>query len=442
MIPTVAIVGRPNVGKSTLFNRLTRSRQAIVDNLPGVTRDRLFGEVTHEGRRFTVVDTGGFNPAADEDFSSAVHGQIEIAMTEADVVVMLFDAKEGLNPGDAEVVDRLRRFGGPVIYAANKIDGPEQEHMVHEFWALGVKEILPLSSAHGLGVKALIEAIAEVLPEPTGDELDEPAGIRVAILGRPNVGKSSLVNKLLGEERVVVSPQAGTTRDTVDTEFDFEGRRYTLMDTAGLRRKSRIKGRLERYSTIRAVNAIERCHVGLLMVDATEEVADQDMRIGRLIATRGRGCVIAVNKWDLVEGDEADRAELLDEVRYRLRFLDYAPMTTTSALTGKRLTRLLPLAASVYDQFNIRVNTGTLNRILERAVNDHPAGFHRGRPIKFTYVNQSVTRPPTFIVFTNAAGSVRDSYVRYLERRFREELGLDLTPIRFIFKARSKRRRS
>ncbi|MBU0515223.1 MAG: ribosome biogenesis GTPase Der, partial [Proteobacteria bacterium] len=282
MSPVVAIVGRPNVGKSTLFNRLTRSRQAIVDDLPGVTRDRLFGEVRHAGRRFTVVDTGGFAPAGDEDFSDAVHAQIELAVEAADAVVCLLDGRAGLIPDDQEVVNRLRRFAGPVLYAVNKVDGPEQEWRVDDFWRLGVDDLVGVSAAHGYGVREVLRFLTENLPEerPEDDE-EEPARIRVAVVGRPNVGKSSLVNRLLGEERVVVSPRAGTTRDTVDTDFDFGEHRFTLMDTAGLRRKSRVDGRIERYSTIRAINAIERCHVAVLMVDGTEEVADQDLRIGR-----------------------------------------------------------------------------------------------------------------------------------------------------------------
>ncbi|MBU1740348.1 MAG: ribosome biogenesis GTPase Der [Proteobacteria bacterium] len=438
MSPVVAIVGRPNVGKSTLFNRLTRSRQDIVDDLPGVTRDRLFGEVRHAGRRFTVVDTGGFAPAGDEDFSDAVHAQIELAVEAADAVVCLLDGRAGLIPDDQEVVNRLRRFAGPVLYAVNKVDGPEQEWRVDDFWRLGVDDLVGVSAAHGYGVREVLRFLTENLPEerPEDDE-EEPARIRVAIVGRPNVGKSSLVNQLVGAPRMVVSEVPGTTRDTADTDVEHDGVAYTLMDTAGLRRRSKVSQRLERFSVIRAVKALDRCHVAVLLIDPTAEVAEQDQRIGRFISERGRGCVIAVNKWDLVEGDEAARSRLLDEVRYRLRWLSYAPLVTMSALTGKRVHRLLPQVAGVYGQFNSRTTTGVLNRILHRAAAEHPAGLVRGRTIKFTYINQSVTRPPTFVVFTNFPDKIRADYKRYLERRLREELGLDLTPIRIIFKARS-----
>ncbi len=441
MSAMVAIVGRPNVGKSTLFNRLTRSRQAIVDDLPGVTRDRLFGRVKHAGRTYTVVDTGGFAPAADEDFTEAIHAQIELAVAEADAVICLFDGRAGLLPDDYQIVDRLRRFGGPVMYAVNKVDGPEQEWRLDDFWALGVAELFGLSAAHGYGVREIFGFLSANLPPEKGEtDQGEPDRIRVAVVGRPNVGKSSLVNQLLGAPRMVVSEVPGTTRDTADTNLDVEGAAFTLMDTAGLRRKARVGPGIERFSVLRAVKALDRCHVAVLMIDATTGVAEQDQRIGQLISDRGRACVIAVNKWDLAVGDDAQRREFLDEVRYRLGWLSHAPLLTMSALTGKRVGRLLPQVAAVYEQFNSRTTTGVLNRVLQKAVADHPAGLVAGRTIKFTYANQSVTRPPTFIVFTNFAGKIRDDYRRYLERRFREELGLDLTPLRLVFKARSKPR--
>jgi GTP-binding protein len=435
----VAIVGRPNVGKSTLFNRLTRSRQAIVDDLPGVTRDRLFGQVKHAGRRFTVVDTGGFAPAADEDFADAVHAQIELAVEEADAVVCLLDGRAGLVPDDQEVINRLRRFAGPVLYVVNKVDGPEQEWRLDDFWRLGVDDLVGVSAAHGYGVREVLRFLVENLPEKRAEaDEEEPDRIRVAVVGRPNAGKSSLINRLVGAPRMVVSQVPGTTRDATDTDLEFDGTAYTLIDTAGLRRRAKVGKGIERFSVLRAVKGLDRCHVAVLMIDATTGVAEQDQRIGQLISDRGRACVIAVNKWDLAAGDEARRKEFLDEVRYRLGWLGHAPLMTMSALTGKRVHRLLPQVADIFEQFNSRTTTGVLNRILQRAVNDHPAGLVRGRTIKFTYVNQSVTRPPTFIVFTNFAGKIRDDYRRYLERRFREELKLDLTPLRIVFKARSK----
>ncbi|MEJ5348030.1 MAG: ribosome biogenesis GTPase Der [Desulfosoma sp.] len=436
----VAIVGRPNVGKSTLFNRLCRKRQALVDDLPGVTRDRLSAPVEYAGRRFLLMDTGGFTDPDTGTFAEAMRRQVFLALEEADAVIFLADARTGLHPDDRALVDLLRKSSKPVFYAVNKVDGREQEPHVAEFYALGVEKIYPLSAAHGLGVSDLMDDVTACLPPAWEDDAqDENPEIRVAVVGRPNTGKSTLVNALLGEERVIVSPVPGTTRDAVDTPLETQGRRFLLIDTAGIRRKGRTREKLEKLSVVKALESIDRCHVVVLMVDAVEGVTDQDLHVGGYVQERGRGCLIALNKWDAAPKDPKWIRRFLEDVRDRFRFLPFAPILTLSALEKKRVSRVLPLVTEIFDQFNKRVTTGMVNRVLSGITAKHEPPTVSGRRLKFFYATQASTRPPTFVIFCNEPEKIHFSYERYLTNQFREAFGMDKTPVRLIFRERSRR---
>ncbi len=436
----VAIVGRPNVGKSTLFNRLCRKRQALVDDQPGVTRDRLSAPVEYAGRRFLLMDTGGFTDPDTGTFAEAMRRQVFLALEEADAVIFLADARTGLHPDDRALVDLLRKSSKPVFYAVNKVDGREQELHVAEFYALGVEKIYPVSAAHGLGVYDLMDDVTASLPPAWEDDMqDENPEIRVAVVGRPNTGKSTLVNALLGEERVIVSPVPGTTRDAVDTPLEIQGRRFLLIDTAGIRRKGRTREKLEKLSVVKALESIDRSHVVVLMVDAVEGVTDQDLHVGGYVQERGRGCLIALNKWDAVPKDPKWLRRFLEDVRDRFRFLPFAPILTLSALEKKRVSRVLPLVTEIFDQFNKRVTTGMVNRVLAGVTAKHEPPLVSGRRLKFFYATQASTRPPTFVIFCNEPEKIHFSYERFLTNQFREAFGMDKTPVRLVFRERSRR---
>lgn len=437
----VAVVGRPNVGKSTLFNRLTKTRQALVDDMPGVTRDRLYGRVYVDGREFTLVDTGGFDPPADQPFAAEVHSQIQLALDEADVVLFLADGRAGLNPQDHEVVQRLRRTAKPVLFAVNKIDSPQMTDAAAEFYALGVDHLSFISAAHGLGVGDLVDEIVALLPpdeDAVGDE--EPPEIRVALIGRPNVGKSSLINRLVGGDRVVVSEVPGTTRDAVDTPLVVGGRRYLLIDTAGVRRPGRVGRGLERAMVFRSLRAIERAHVAAVVLDAAEGAADQDLRLVGQALDANRAVIAVLNKWDLVSGDPAAGERVRRSLSESLKFAPWAPILTTSAASGKGVGKLLPLVAQLYDEFNRRVSTGQLNKALEEITGHHPPPFIKGRRLKFYYASQVAVRPPTVVIMVNNPKGVHFSYQRYLNNELRSVLGLTMSPLRLIFRERSGRR--
>ncbi|WP_448381845.1 ribosome biogenesis GTPase Der [Desulfosoma sp.] len=437
----VAIVGRPNVGKSTLFNRICRTRHALVDDRPGVTRDRLSAPAEYADRRFIVMDTGGFTDPDAGTFAEETRRQVLLALEEADAVIFLADARTGLHPGDRELVDLLRMSQKPVFYAVNKVDGREQSVHVAEFYALGVEKIYPVSAAHGLGVADLLDAVTAALPAAwKDDEAEENPQIRVAVVGRPNTGKSTLVNALLGEERVIVSPIPGTTRDAVDTPVEALGRRFLLIDTAGIRRKGRTREKLEKLSVVKALESIDRSHVVVLMVDATEGVTDQDLHVGGYVQERGRGCLIAVNKWDAVPKDPKRLRLFLEDVRDRFRFLPHAPILTLSALQKKRVSRVFPMVLDIFDQFNKRVSTGAVNRALLNVTAKHDPPMVSGRRLKFYYATQASTRPPTFVVFCNDPEKVHFSYERFLVNQFREAFGMDKTPVRLVFRERSRRK--
>ena len=440
MSQVVAIVGRPNVGKSTLFNRLVQRRIAIVQDEPGVTRDRLYADVEWRGRRFQLVDTGGLLPDAEEAFAAAVAQQVDAAIREAAVVVLVVDAREGPTPVDEAIADRLRRAGKPVLVAANKVDHGELLPLAHAFHHLGLGEPIAVSAEHGLGTGDLLDAVVERLPEPegeptgeeTGDEAEE--GIRVVILGRPNVGKSSLLNRILGDERVIVSEVPGTTRDAVDAVWESEEGRFVFIDTAGLRRRSRVREPVEFYSTVRARRALERADVALVLFDATELLTEQDRRIVGLAEEAGRALLLAVNKWDLVDADDKTADAVRSLIRHRLPQVDFAPVTFISALTGRGVGRLPALIRSVYEAYRREIAPGPLNRVIQEAVDRYHPPAVKGRRLRIRYATQVRTGPPTFLIFVNDPRLLVESYRRYLENRLREAFPLEGTPIRLVFR--------
>ena len=438
----IAIVGRPNVGKSTLFNRITRSRQALVDDLPGVTRDRNYASATWDEKSFTVVDTGGFISKDGALFDHATREQIFHALEEADILLFVGDGKTGLHPEDSALFNSLRRTSKPIFFSVNKIDGPEQRGNLTDFYALGVQDIYPISSAHGFGVGDLLSDMVELIPESPGleeGEEDEVSEIRISVLGRPNVGKSTLVNRILGAPRVIVSPIPGTTRDAVDTPFERNDQKYLLIDTAGIRKKGKTWDKLEKISIIKALQSIDKSHVCILLIDASESVADQDLHIAGYIQERYRACIVGVNKWDEFSPDPKTRKNFLEDLKWRFRFMPFAPVLTFSALTGKGVQKLIPTVRAVFGQYSSRVSTGILNRGIQDAVSAHEPPIVRGRRLKFFYGTQAGTRPPMFVLFCNYPDGIHFSYERFLLNRFRETFGLDKTPIRLVFRGRKQR---
>lgn len=437
MLPVVAIVGRPNVGKSTLFNRLLGKRKAIVEDFPGVTRDRHYAEVTRFDRPFLLIDTGGFEPVSDDRLLIQMREQSQVAVEEADIIFFLMDVKDGLTASDIEVANMLRCVDKPVFYLINKVDGEKQEMATNEFYALGIEKLYSLSAEHGRGIGELLDDLEELLP-PAEDKSEQEDEVRLAVIGRPNVGKSSLVNRLLGYERVVANPTSGTTRDSIDTPFMHADKRYVLIDTAGIRRKGKISQTLEKYSAVNALKAMDRAHVVLMVIDAEEGVTDQDLAVAGYAFEKGRALVLVVNKWDLPEKDEKTMGNFLAEVRRRYKYLPFAPVAFVSALTSQRVAKIMPLVAEVFAEFNTRITTGQLNKGLEAIVQKNPPSMVRGQRIKFYYAAQSAVRPPSFVLFTNRPDDVHFSYQRYLTNSFRETFGFDRVPIRIQFKGRGK----
>ncbi|MHC1726164.1 MAG: ribosome biogenesis GTPase Der [Syntrophobacteraceae bacterium] len=441
----IAIVGRPNVGKSTLFNRISKSRQALVDDLPGVTRDRNYARATWDEKNFTLVDTGGFISKDESLFDLPTREQIQHALQEADILLFVADGKTGLHPEDSILFDMLRRTSKPLFFAVNKIDGPEQESLTSDFYSLGVETLYPVSSAHGFGVGDLLSEMVELIPEPVALETDaeaeeaEVSEIRVSILGRPNVGKSTLVNRILGAPRVIVSPVPGTTRDAVDTLFERSGQKYLLIDTAGIRRKGKTSEKLEKISIIKALNSIDKSHVCVLLIDASEGIADQDLHIAGYIQERYRGLVVGVNKWDTLEEDAKAKKNFLEDLKYRFRSMPFAPILPFSALSGKGVQKVIPTIRDVFEQYSRRITTGVLNRGLQDAVHTHEPPVVKGRRLKFFYATQAGTRPPMFVIFCNNPESIHFSYERFLINQFREGFKLDKTPIRLVFRGRQQR---
>ena len=444
MKPLIAIIGRPNVGKSTLFNRLSEGKKAIAIDQPGATRDRNYAEASWNGRPFTVVDTGGFEPVSTEKILMQMREQTRLAMEQADIIVFLMDGKDGLTPSDEEIVRLLRSYRKPVYYAVNKIDGPRHDENVYEFYRLGVEPIHTISAEHGRGVDELMNAVTADIPVAEPEDEKVPGGeeepIRIAVVGRPNVGKSSLVNRILGYERTIVNPLPGTTRDAIDTPFEREGRRYVLIDTAGIRRKSRISQNLEKYSVIEALRTLDRCDIALVLIDGEEGVTEQDARIAGLALEKGVACILVVNKWDLVEKDNSTVGVYVNRLREELKFVQFAPIAFVSALTGQRLGRIFELVEAVWAEYTRRIATADLNAQLERYIAENPVPLYRNRPNKIVYATQPRVKPPTFVFFVREPRAIHFSYERYLTNRIREGLGFESVPIRLIFRKRRRDR--
>ena len=435
--PLVAIIGRANVGKSTLFNRLTRSSQALVANIPGVTRDRHYGALAWDDHHVWLVDTGGL-VGGETDLAGLVRRQAEAAVGEADVILLVVDGREGPQEGDAEVVDYVRRTAKPILLVVNKIDHPGLEAQLPEFYRFGLDPLYPVSATHGLGLGGLLEALAGALPAPRESSAQIP-GIRVAILGRPNVGKSSLINHFLGEERLLVSPTPGTTRDAIDSPLCWDGVDYVLVDTAGLRRPSHVEAGLERQMVLKTIKALSRAEVAVLMLDAVEGLTGQDLRIIGLIEDQSKDCLVLVNKWDLVRHDTPKARTILNKVTSGLEFMAYAPVLPVSVITDYNLKRMFPLIAEIHAQSGVRVGTGELNRILKEITGRVPPPRYRGRPLKFFYLTQPEIHPPTFVAFVNQPDGVPDHYRRYMVKQLRGKLGLSYAPLRLILKGRQRR---
>ena len=453
--PLLALVGRPNVGKSTLFNRLAGRRAAIVEDAPGVTRDRNYADLDWDGRALTVVDTGGFEPESKDHLVAQVRRQAQLAVDEASAVVLLVDGRVGLTSVDRSVADLLRRAGKPLFLAVNKVDSAraEAEAPLSEFYRLGFGELHAISAEHGRGVSDLMDALVEKLglpPSPSpgaeeeGDEVleaDRPRGdIRLAIVGRPNVGKSTLVNALLGTERFVVSEVPGTTRDSIDSTLVYRNRRFVVTDTAGIRRKRSIAQAVEAYSVVRALKAIDRAEVVACLVDALEAGVEQDARLLALVAEKGKALVLVVNKWDLAEREGATEDWYRGELRKRMPFVSFAPFAFVSAREGRGVRRVLDLAARLVDQHRARFPTPQLNELLERIQAEHPAPLSRGHPVKLYYIAQVAYAPPTFVIQCNRPEAIGDGYRRYVENRIREAFGLEV-PMRLAFRERKRGKR-
>ncbi|HET6922555.1 MAG TPA: ribosome biogenesis GTPase Der [Anaeromyxobacteraceae bacterium] len=442
--PIVALVGRPNVGKSTLFNRLAGRRAAIVEDVPGVTRDRNYADMEWDGRALSVVDTGGFEPDSADRLMQQVRDQARLAVDEAQAVVLVVDGREGLTEVDRAMADLLRRSGKPLLVAANKLDGAgaEAEAPLAEFHQLGFGEVHPVSAEHGRGVGDLLDAVVAALRLPRVPEPPAPGGapagdVRLAIVGRPNVGKSTLVNALLREERFVVSEVPGTTRDAIDTLLEWKGRRFVVTDTAGIRRKRSIAQTVERYSVVRAMRAIDEAEVVACLLDAGEAGVEQDARLLGLVAEKGRALLVVVNKWDLAEAAGATRDWYRKELHRRLPFVSFAPMLFLSARTGKGVEKLLATASRLSGQYRARFPTHALNELLVAVQEAHPAPLARGRPVKLYYVAQAGHAPPTFVIHCSRPEAISESYRRFVENRFREAFQLEV-PMRLVFKERRR----
>ena len=436
--PIVAVVGRPNVGKSTLFNKIAGQRISIVQDTPGVTRDRIYADVEWLGNYFTLVDTGGMDPGAENIILKQILNQAEIAIETADVIIFVTDVKQGVTDEDAKVADILRRTRKPVILAVNKVDNMRTENLdVYEFYSLGMGDPITVSAGQMLGLGDLLDEVISKFPEGTAEEEDDDK-IRVAIIGKPNVGKSSLINKILGEERLIVSNIPGTTRDAIDTEITIDGTDFVFIDTAGMRRKSKIKEDIERFSIIRAVAAVERCDVAVLVVDANEGVTDQDTKIAGIAHERGKGAVIAINKWDSIEKDDKTMNKFLKDIDTELSYMSYAPKVFISAKTGQRIPRMIELIKASRENNNLRISTGVLNDVLIEAMAMQQPPSDKGRQLRIYYITQASVKPPTFVLFVNDRTLMHFSYRRYIENQLREAFGFTGTPIHFVVRERKE----
>ena len=439
--PIVAVVGRPNVGKSTLFNALAGENISIVKDTPGITRDRIYADVTWLDKEFTLIDTGGIEPDSKDVILSQMRSQAQIAMDTADVIIFLVDVRQGLVDADAKVADMLRRSHRPVVLVVNKVDSFDRLMPdVYEFYNLGIGDPHPISAVNRLGLGDMLEEVVSHFPESAGEEVDDERP-RIAIVGKPNVGKSSLINKLLGEDRLIVSDIAGTTRDAVDTEVRYNGREYIFIDTAGLRRKNKIKEDLERYMIVRTVSAVERADIVVLVIDAVEGVTEQDAKIAGIAHDRGKAVIVAVNKWDAVEKDDKTIYRVTEKVRATLSYMPYAEILFISAVTGQRLPKLFETIDMVSENHAMRVATGVLNEIMAEAVVMQQPPADKGKRLKLYYITQVSVKPPTFVIFVNDKELMHFSYTRYIENQIRETFGFRGTPLRFIIRERNEKER-
>ncbi len=436
--PIVAIVGRPNVGKSTLFNKIAGRRIAIVEDTPGVTRDRIYADAQWCGKDFTMVDTGGIEPASNDNILAQMRSQAEIAIETANVIVLVVNVHDGLTGTDAAVASMLQKSGKPVVLACNKCDSPGEPPMqLYEFYNLGIGDPIPVSAIHGMGTGDLLDLVIAEFPENMENEEDD--SLKIAIVGKPNAGKSSLVNKILGQERVIVSPIAGTTRDSIDTVYEKDGKKYTLIDTAGMRKRGKIGEDIERYSVIRALNAIERADVVLIMIDGSEGISEQDTKIAGYAHDNGKASIIAVNKWDAVEKDDKSQNKFRDDINNMLSFMTYAPIMFISAKTGQRVNRLFEMFEYVSNQSNMRVSTGALNDCINEATAKTQPPSDKGKRLKIFYATQASVNPPTFVLFVNNRELFHFSYLRYIENQIRTTFGFEGTPLKFIIREREEK---
>jgi GTP-binding protein len=436
--PIVAIVGRPNVGKSTLFNYIGKKRLSIVEDTPGVTRDRIYLDAEWLGRQFTMIDTGGIEFTQGDVITTSMRHQAQLAIDEADVILFMTDGKAGISPADEEVAAILRNAKKPVLLVVNKLDSQKAMHDIYDFYTLGLGDPIPVSAANALNIGDLLDELVARMPkESSADE--ETDQIRIAVIGRPNVGKSSLVNALIGEERVIVSDIPGTTRDAIDTHFTKDGQDFILIDTAGMRRKAKVEQPIERYSVIRSLRAIDRADVVLMVIDAVDGVTEQDKKIAGYAHDGGRGCIIVVNKWDLIEKDSKTSLRFTETIRDELGFLQYAPVLFTSALTKQRVNRVAELVKYVADQHAMRISTSVLNQVINDAVGMTPAPSVKGKRLKIYYATQADVKPPRIVLFVNDAEIMHFSYLRYLENKLREAFGFEGTPLKLVVRNRKEK---
>lgn len=438
MKPIVAIVGRPNVGKSTLFNRLTRSKMAIVEDYPGVTRDRLYQDAEWNDRKFTLIDTGGIEVKSDDTILAQVRTQAQIAMEEADVIIFMCDIKAGVTNEDMEIAQMLRRTKKDVILAVNKVEDFNRLEDLYEFYTLGLDEPYPISASHGMNTGDLLDRLMEMIDKYDAEEY-EPDVIKIAVVGRPNVGKSSLTNAILGQERAIVSNIPGTTRDAIDTPFERNGQQYVIIDTAGMRRKSKVaETTTERYSVIRSLRAVDRADAVLMVINAEEGLIEQDKKIVGYAHEQGKAIILVVNKWDLIEKDDKTASTMEKEIRSELLFLQYAPMIFVSAMTKQRVHKLIDMINFGVEQNNLRISTSVLNEVIRDAMQLNPPPSDKGKRLKIYYATQSGVRPPTFVLFVNEPEIMHFSYERFLENKIRENFGFEGTPIKIVVRKRSE----
>ena len=436
----IAIVGRPNVGKSTLFNRLTTARTAIEEKVPGVTRDRLYGVTEWCGRSMVIIDTGGVTFGRDDQISTMVRNQVNLAVDEAHVIIFLLDGKEGLTALDEEISAMLRRSGKPVIPVVNKIDYHEMDPVKYNFYALGFGDPFSVSASHGRGTGELLDRICNLMPiDADNNEYYSEDAVKVAVIGRPNVGKSSIINTMLGEERVIVSEIPGTTRDAVDTYFQYGEQPFVLIDTAGMRKKSKVRDAVEYYSVLRALKAVQRADLALLLLDGKDGITEQDQKLAGYVEQAGRGLILVINKWDLVKEKERARELYLENIKRNFSFIPYAPVVFVSALTGSKLDKLFPLIVQIWQEQHKRISTALLNELLEDAIAVNPPSTVKGKRVKIFYATQPEVKPPTFVFFTNEPELIHFSYKRYLENRLREAFIFKGTPIVMKFRKRQRR---